>query len=94
MKAGEKAKSLPPTKCNLLSILASLFDPLEIISPVIVCAKKLFFQEVCKAKIEWDEEFTGETCKTCEIWKNELVKASQISIASCLDNTTLEKVFD
>ena len=41
-KVGERAKTISPTKRNLLSVLASLFDPLGIVSPVIVCAKILF----------------------------------------------------
>ena len=49
-KVGERAKTLSPTKRNLLSVLASLFDPLGVISPVIVCAK-ILFQEVCKVKL-------------------------------------------
>ena len=54
-KIGKKAKMLPPTKRNLLIVLASLFDPLGIISPSIIYVKVLF-QEVCKAKIDWDQE--------------------------------------
>ena len=45
---------LSPTKRNLLSVLASLFDPSGIIRPLIVYVKVLF-QEVCKAKIDWDQ---------------------------------------
>ena len=45
-KTGERAKNLTPTKRNLLSILASLFHPLEIVSPSIVYAKVLL-QDVC-----------------------------------------------
>ena len=42
---GEREKTLSPTKRNLLSVLGCLFDPLGIVSPVIVCAK-ILFQEV------------------------------------------------
>ena len=39
-KTGERAKTLAPTKRNLLNILASLFDPLGIVCPAIVYACK------------------------------------------------------
>ena len=61
-KVGKKAKALPPSKRSLLSVLASLFDPLGLISPVIVFAK-ILFQEVCKQKIDWDANLTEETMK-------------------------------
>ena len=61
-KVGEKAKALPSTKRSLLSVLASLFDLLGLISPVIVFAK-ILFQEVCKQEIDWDANFTEETLK-------------------------------
>ena len=41
-KVEEKAKTLPTTKRNLLSVLASLFDPLALLCPVVVGAKSLF----------------------------------------------------
>ena len=48
------ARSLTPTKRNLLKIIASLYDPLGIISPVII-AMKCLFQEVCALKeLDWD----------------------------------------
>ena len=47
-----KAQEIPPTERNLLSVLASIFDPLGIISPVIVCMKMLF-QELCRDSVGW-----------------------------------------
>ena len=54
-KLAGKAKSVVATKRNILSILAALFDPLGIMSPVAVSIKMLF-QELCSDKVEWDEE--------------------------------------
>ena len=55
----EKAEGLEPTKRNVLSLLASLFDPLGLISPVTV-SMKILFQEICSSKLDWDETLTGE----------------------------------
>ena len=82
-KVGEKAKALPPTKRSLLSVLASLFDPLGLISPVIVFAK-ILFQEVCKQKIDWDANFTEETLKGWDAWCRDLIKTREIITARCI----------
>lgn len=49
-----KAQEIRPTKRNVLSVLASMFDPVGIIRPVIVCMKMLF-QELCYDSIGWDD---------------------------------------
>ena len=53
------AKNLEPKKRNVVKVSASFYDPLGYMSPVIVLFK-LFFQELCKNKIDWDEIFEGE----------------------------------
>jgi hypothetical protein len=50
-KLAEKAKSVVPTKRNILSTLAGLFDPLGIISPVAVTIK-ILFQELSLDRVE------------------------------------------
>ena len=47
------------TKRVVLSIISSLFDPMGIISPVMVNAK-ILFQDTCKLKIGWDTELPQE----------------------------------
>ena len=44
-----------PTKRAVLQSMASIFDPLGLISPVLVSFKNLF-QEICEEGLEWDEE--------------------------------------
>ena len=68
---------LPPTKRNLLSVLTSLFYPLGILSPLITYVKVLF-QEVCKAKIDWDEEFTGKTRRKWEVCCRDLIEVNEV----------------
>lgn len=53
-----------PTKRNVIQATASLFDPLGLINPLIV-KLKILFQDICLAKLEWDEHLTG---KLLEEW--------------------------
>ena len=78
-KVGERSKTLSPTKRNLLSVLASLFDPIGIVRPVIVCAK-ILFQEVCK-----DKNFTEESLHKWEGWYRDLIETKEITTPRCIN---------
>ena len=45
---------MEPTKRNIISLVSKIFDPLGILSPVII-PFKVFFQELCQSKVTWDE---------------------------------------
>ena len=47
------------TKRSILSMIAILFDPLGLVSPIIVSAKVLF-QDLCMMKLGWDDELPEE----------------------------------
>ena len=89
----DKAEKLEPTKRNVLSVLASLFDPLGIISPVTV-SMKILFQALCKAKIDWDEPLSGEERKKWEKWKGDMFAAWEIRISRCVYENASEKVVE
>ena len=72
-----------PTKRTILSTLASLFDPLGLISPVGVSARTLF-QELCVENVEWDEPLTGEKNKLWEEWLKDLANVKEISVPRCM----------
>ncbi|XP_074620271.1 uncharacterized protein LOC141879055 [Acropora palmata] len=79
----ERARNLEVTKRNVLSLLASLFDPLGIISPVTVSMKALF-QEICNNKFDWDKPLTGETKAKWDRWIKDLAETKEIQIDRCL----------
>ena len=79
----EKAESLEPTKRNILSLLASLFDPLGLISQVTV-SMKILFQEICSSKLDWDETLTGEIKGKWVKWVQDLLQKGEIKISRCL----------
>ena len=76
-------RSLNPTKCNLLKMIACLYDPLGIISAVIITMKFLF-QEVCALKkLDWDTPLPANFVQKWEKWVNELENTNQIVFARC-----------
>ena len=75
----------------MLSLLASLFDPLGIISPVTVSMKALF-QEICSNKFDWDKPLTGETKGKWDKWIKDLSETKEIQIDQCLYDVEGEDV--
>ena len=53
------AKSLVPTKRNILRVAASFFDPLGFIAPITARVKNIF-QMLCLDKNEWDSVISGD----------------------------------
>ena len=45
------------TKRSVLSAIAKMYDPIGIISPILVDAK-ILLQEICKMRIGWDNELS------------------------------------
>ena len=57
-----KAQEISLTKRGLLSLLSSMFDPVGLISPVIVCMKMLFQDENHK-NLGWNDKLEGKAEK-------------------------------
>ena len=53
-----------PSKREMLSTVSKIFDPLEVLAPVVVSMKCLF-QECCKRKVDWDDSLPPDIL---EIW--------------------------
>lgn len=49
------AQGLTPTKRNVLRVIASFYDTMSSISPIIV-QMKIPLQDICKADYHWDAE--------------------------------------
>ena len=79
------------TEQNILSTLAKVFDPVGIISPVVVSAK-ILLQEVCVLKKGWDEEIEGEPKTKWVAWLDELKKVGEIIFNRCLYQSIHDEV--
>ena len=59
-----------PTKRDVIKAIASIYDPLALLNPIVV-QMKTFFQKLCLAKYDRDQLITNDYL---EEW-NELVKS-------------------
>ena len=71
------------TKRSILKALASLYDPLGILSPF-MAESKILFQDICKDNINWDEEFKESYKQRWHQWLKELEEASVIAVERCV----------
>ena len=72
-----------PTKRNVLSAIASLFDPLQFLAPFTVRAKVLM-QEIWMAGIDWHDELSENLKAKWEKLVSELPQLSKVAIPRCL----------
>lgn len=71
-----RCKSMSITKRNILSVSASIYDPLGLISPI-TAQIKVIFQLLCKEKSEWDDNVSSEVLV---IWNKFLVAIENLPI--------------
>ncbi|XP_046862618.1 uncharacterized protein LOC124456128 [Xenia sp. Carnegie-2017] len=74
-----KAENTEPTKRNVLSLLACIFDPLGLLSPTIVKAK-ILFQDICYSGVDWDDTLPKSVKEKWEKWLRDLKEVKSVSI--------------
>ena len=73
----------PITKHDLLSSTAKIYDPMGLISPVVLMMKVLF-QETCKAELDWDMPLPLELSIRWEVWRANVSSCQEITIPRCV----------
>ena len=76
---GHLAKGLEPTKRNIVSLVGRIYDPLGFLAPAVIRLKCLF-QELCGAKLGWDQPLTGGLLRKWNSMILDLRGASPVSI--------------
>ena len=74
-----EASSCDPTKKNLLSLTASVWDPLGLVQPFLVLPK-LLFQQICKSNVGWHGKLPEEMRVKWEVWKSQLPDLAKICL--------------
>ena len=72
----------PNTRRGILSTVASLFDPLGYVSPIVL-EGKILLQSLCKLNIGWDEAIDAEVQKKWTRWKEGLAQLEDIHMPRC-----------
>lgn len=75
----------PLTKRGALSMLASIFDPLGLVSPVVLKGR-LILQETCKEGLDWDDALPQRLLELWNDWVKDLKMLSSIQIPRCYFN--------
>ena len=83
--------SKKPTKRNVLSAIASLFDPLQFLTPFTVRAK-ILMQEIWMAGIDWDDVLPENLKAKWEKWVAELPQLSNVAVPRCLRQANPENI--
>ena len=86
-----KLKEKPITRRGLLSTVSSIYDPLGLISPFILPAKKLL-QELCRVDIGWDDEIPDNYKTPWLKWLDEVPLIENFHINRCLKPATFGEI--
>ena len=73
------AAQQPPTKRLILSTIARFFDPIGLLSPIVL-QLKILFQDTCKQKINWDSPLSEEYSRRWADIVNDISQSPPIEI--------------
>ena len=85
----EYAKSLPATKRSFLKWSSKTLDPLGLLTPFTI-KLKIKFQELCLAKVNWDEKADEKLCVTMKNLISELAFLNNFPVPRCYFLTNLQ----
>ncbi|XP_065097354.2 uncharacterized protein [Paramisgurnus dabryanus] len=79
-KLNVSLKEQPATRRGILSTVASLYDPLGFVAPVVLKAK-VILQEMCRRGTGWDDLLTDELRPKWEQWRSDLAQLDHFTIS-------------
>lgn len=81
----------PRTKRGILATLSTVYDPLGLVSPFVLSARRLF-QQLCREEKGWDESLPRQMGEQWGRWLNDLPLIKKFSIPRCaIPNEVLVK---
>ena len=86
-------KDKPFTRRGILSVTSSIYDPLGMVSPIILPVKRLL-QDLCKQGLGWDEEIGAQESQCWRLWLSDLPLLSSVALPRCLRPVDLGQIQD
>ena len=80
VRVGDKAEREIKTKRDLLSFVASVYNPIGVVAPWLLPGK-LFFQRISSPSIPWKLPLTKEISAEVEKWKKTIIHLKKIRIS-------------
>ncbi|XP_006817261.1 uncharacterized protein LOC102809485, partial [Saccoglossus kowalevskii] len=77
-----KIKDKPFTRRGILSTVSSIFDPLGLVSPVLLMGKRIL-QRLTKDGMDWDDPVPEDTRSQWERWRHELSLLACLKVRRC-----------
>lgn len=79
------SSTLQITKRNVLKRIAAIFDPLGLVSPVVITGKALL-QTLWTRGYDWDDEIQDDTAIKINTWLDQLAAVSKVKVPRCIRN--------
>nr|CAH8874594.1 unnamed protein product [Trichobilharzia regenti] len=83
----------PVTRRGVLSVLSSVFDPLGLVAPYLLPARRLF-QETCRKGLQWDEPLSERQREEWKGWVNSLRMLNLHSVSRPLKPSRNHDIID
>ena len=77
-------KDQPLTRRGVLATVASVYDPLGFLAPLVLRAKKIL-QEICRRGVSWDDPLPEDVQPRWERWKLDLLRLNELQIPTCFE---------
>ena len=75
--------NVPLSRRSMLSLISSIYDPLGLISPIVL-GGRLLFQEATMRKLSWDEQIPADIAAKWQSWIKSLASISMLSFPRCI----------
>ena len=75
-------RQINASKRGILSVIHSIYDPLGMLAPVVVPAKRIF-QRSCSENLDWDQELPLELKRNWNVWYGDLAELRHFRANRC-----------